>query len=263
MIVTIVTPSMNGIEYLPECIASVRAQESERISIEHVFVDGGSTDGTPEYARSKGCTVITREERSLFAALNKGFSQANGTLLGNLGCDDLLLPGAVETVIRHHDRTGARCLMGAVQWLSERGPRGVFKPPPRWISAAMLASLDWSCVPHISTFLQKDLFEELGGFDGRFMYAGDYEFFARMLARREPFARIRSPLAAWRLHASNMSRTGKDPSLRSEIEAVQRRHAPVAAWERKFYRYLLKLWLNGASPAWSAHKRIDALRVRP
>jgi glycosyltransferase involved in cell wall biosynthesis len=259
VIITIVTPSLNGIDYLSECIESVRRQEANDVTIEHIFVDGGSTDGTPEFARSQGCTVLTREECSPYAAQNKGILNSTGALIGTIGCDDILLPGALDAVVRHYERTRARWLIGGCQWLTPRGVRGVVKPPPHWLSAPMFASLGWNCIFHNSTFVCRNLFKEFGGFDDRFSYAGDYEFFARLLHLQEPFARITQPLCAWRRHGANRSMTS-NPALSAEIQLVQEQYGPASPWCRMLYRYFLKLWLNGNNPKWFTLKRVDALR---
>jgi glycosyltransferase involved in cell wall biosynthesis len=261
MIVTIVTPSLNGVEYLAECIASVQAQASSRVDVEHVFVDGGSTDGTPEMAAAAGCTVLTREENSLTYGLNKGARHARGTLIGILGCDDILLPGALEEVVRHYRQDGRRWLVGGCRWIDAAGgPLGEHKAPPSWLTAPMLASMDWGGVPALSTFLHRDFLRELGYFDTDFSYAADHELYAKALAREE-FSRIPRALAAQRRHGSNLSmeRTARH---RAEMAAITLRYAPDEAWKRAAYRVLLKAWMNGMSPTWFVHKRIDKLRDR-
>jgi glycosyltransferase involved in cell wall biosynthesis len=71
------------------------------VEVKHIVVDGGSTDGTPEYAASRGCTVLTREKPGIAFAINEGAANASGDLIGFLGCNDILLPGALEEVARH------------------------------------------------------------------------------------------------------------------------------------------------------------------
>ena len=71
MKVTMVTPSFNGMRYLDECIESVKIQRSENIDVEHMIVDGGSTDGTVEFARRRGCTVMMSKDEGIFDAINK------------------------------------------------------------------------------------------------------------------------------------------------------------------------------------------------
>src|SRR5919106_579373 len=116
MIVTVVTPTLNAMHYLAECIQSTRSQKSDNVDVDHVVVDGGSTDGTVEFARSQGCTVMTGKDEVIFDAINKGSFNSNGVLLGFLGADDVLLPGALDAVVRAHQQHGARWLVGRVRW---------------------------------------------------------------------------------------------------------------------------------------------------
>jgi glycosyltransferase involved in cell wall biosynthesis len=261
VLVTIVTPSLNGMKFLRECIESTRRQKTKHVDVEHIFVDGGSTDGTVEFAASQGCTVLTREEPSVYAALNKGCYKSNGTLLGTIGCDDIFLPGALDAVVRHHERTGAKWLVGGCRWMDERGvPRGDLRAPPGWLTLPMHVSLGWSCFPHISTFVHRDLFLELKGYDSDFMYAGDYDFFARAL-RHGSFTRIRRILTGVRHHGTNLSMV---PNLRhfAEDKAIMEHYGPESGWQRAACRGVLKMWLNGTNPRFFVCKCIDGLRAR-
>lgn len=262
MLVSIITPSLNGIEYLPECIESTRRQATRNIQVEHIFVDGGSTDGTVEFAASQGCTVLTREESSVYFALNKGARNSTGALIGALGCDDVFLPGALDAVVQHHESTGARWLAGGCRWMDQEGaPRGDLRAPPGWLSAPIHASLGWNCFPDQSTFLHRDFYFELGGYDDGFMYCGDYDLYARAL-QREPFARINRILTGIRRHGDNLSMSA-DPKRLAEERTVAERYGPRSEWQRTASRNLLKLWLNGSNPKWFLHKRIDAFHARP
>jgi glycosyltransferase involved in cell wall biosynthesis len=261
MIVTVVTPALNGMRWLAECIDSVQRQAGPEVEAEHILVDGGSTDGTPEYAASRGCTVLTREEPSIAFAINKGAFSSSGELVGFLGCDDVLLPGALEAVVRRRRRDARRWFVGGVRWLDERGAsRGDFRAPPGWLTGPMLASLGWNCVPPMSTYLSRDLFEELGGLDPSLSYADDYEFFVRVL-EREPFARIARTLAGSRRHDDAMSMNRNATHL-AELEAIAEQGASRSRSRRALCHYGLKLWLNATNPRWAALKQVDAFRTR-
>ena len=74
-LVSIVTPSLNQARYLPEALASVRAQTYA--PVEHIVVDGGSTDGTDEILRaSDGLRWVSEPDGGQSEALNKGFAIA-------------------------------------------------------------------------------------------------------------------------------------------------------------------------------------------
>ena len=131
MQVTVVTPSFNGMRYLDECIKSVQIRRSEHVNVEHIIVDGGSTDGTVEFARQRGCTVMTGKDEGIFDAINKGSFAAQGELLGFLGCDDILLPGALARVVQGYARGGRRWVVGGIRWIDGHGtPRGDLAAPP-------------------------------------------------------------------------------------------------------------------------------------
>src|SRR5438270_8446386 len=93
-LVSIVTPSLNQARFLGEAIESVRAQTYA--PIEHIVVDGGSTDGTLEIlAEYDGLRSVSEPDRGQSHALNKGFTMAQGDVLGWLNADDTYEPTAV------------------------------------------------------------------------------------------------------------------------------------------------------------------------
>ena len=70
-LVSIVTPSLNQGRYLREAIESVRAQTYA--PIEHVVVDGGSTDGTLEILREyEGLRWVSEPDRGPVARAEQG-----------------------------------------------------------------------------------------------------------------------------------------------------------------------------------------------
>src|SRR5918992_2241290 len=93
-LVSVVTPSLNQGRYLREAIESVRAQTYS--PIEHVVVDGGSTDETldilSEYDHLRW---VSEPDRGQSHALNKGFAMATGEIFGWLNADDAYEPHAV------------------------------------------------------------------------------------------------------------------------------------------------------------------------
>jgi glycosyltransferase involved in cell wall biosynthesis len=260
---TVVTPALNGMAYLPGCVESVRSQEADGIEVEHIVVDGGSTDGTPDYAEANGCVVMGREKPGVTFAINKGIAHAKGELVSMLGCDDRLLPGGLTKVARAYQATDRRWVVSACRWLDPAGrPRGVQPAAPSWLTAPSLATLGWSCIPHVAAFIQRDLHDELGGLDERFTYAPDYEFFCRALAAGRPFARLAAPAVAMVRHGDNLSMQ-RTPDHLAELHDIEARYASRNPAARTAARYLLKVWINGSSPTWFACKKLDRLRERP
>jgi glycosyltransferase involved in cell wall biosynthesis len=259
MLVTVVTPSLNGMKWLPACIDSVQQQTGPNVDVEHVFVDGGSTDGTPEFAASRGCVVMTREEPNVHFAINKGARNSRGELVGYLGCDDFLLPGALEAVVRQYLRDERRWVVGGCLWIDEDGRSlGPMRAPWNWMTVSMLATLGWNPFPIV--FWNRELFEELDGYKSELTYVGDYDFYLRAL-QREPFSRVGRPLAGCGRHRDNVSRK-RDTLHLEELANVADLAGPLPTWRLAAYRYGMKLWFNASSPAWFLRKRIGAVGAR-
>ena len=117
--VTVVTAVRNGAKTLEACIRSVMAQTYP--NVEHVIVDGGSTDGTLEILERFDKDIahwVSEPDRGIYDALNKGIRLASGECYIVLGCDDLLLPTGVEALMRH--ARAAEVVFALVQFDSPR-----------------------------------------------------------------------------------------------------------------------------------------------
>ena len=99
MRITIVTPSFQQAAFLPECLRSVAAQDHP--DVEHIVVDGGSTDGSRALIEAHGEHLAwwcCEADQGQSDALNKGLSHATGEVFSWLNSDDLLLPGTLQEV---------------------------------------------------------------------------------------------------------------------------------------------------------------------
>lgn len=102
-LVSIITPVLNGIKYLEECVQSVLSQSYPHI--EQIFIDGGSSDGTLDMLSSYKAKYpdrirfVSEPDRGPEDAWNKGLTMAKGEILGWLGSDDVYEPDAITTVV--------------------------------------------------------------------------------------------------------------------------------------------------------------------
>jgi glycosyltransferase involved in cell wall biosynthesis len=251
--VTVVTPTLNGADYLQQCIDSVAAQASAGVRVEHLIVDDGSVDGTLEIADRNGCRVIDGRRSGLYDAMNVGTEAARSSIVSVLGSDDLLVPGALSVVLRALSSSDAPWLVGGLKWIDKKGASlGYIGPPPRWMTTAMYASLGWSCIHHQSTFMTRRFFDDLGGYDPSYRVAGDYEFLARALIRHR-FLRLNTLLACFRRHGNNLSMS---PRIVEENRAIADKFAPDSPALRGIYRQTLRCWLNMRNPRWFLGKRL-------
>jgi glycosyltransferase involved in cell wall biosynthesis len=95
--ITVITPSYNAAATIEETLRSVREQDYPHV--EHVVVDGGSTDGTVAILeRAEAIRYVSEPDRGLSHAMNKGVAMARGAIIGWLNADDLYLPGALQAI---------------------------------------------------------------------------------------------------------------------------------------------------------------------
>ncbi len=265
MIVTVVTPTYNAFKHLEECITSVRANAAPGIEIDHVIVDAGSTDGTIELAQKFGLRIIQRERgRGIFDAINSGSFTSSGELLGFIGADDVMLPGALVRVVHAYVSSRRRWVVGGIRWIDEKGKSlGDFSVPPQWLTTRMCVCLGWNPIMHMGTYFSREFFAELGGFDPTIEDSGDYEMFSRALAVA-PFEPIKQPITCFRRTGSNNSLVN-GARARQENARILSAFGPQHDVERRLWRYFLKVWFNLANPRWSITKFASAIdrRLRP
>lgn len=260
MIVTVVTPTLNGVDYLRQCIESAQRNATAGIEVEHVIVDGGSTDGTVEMAQSYGLRVLQGKDRGIFDAINKGSFNSSGELLGFLGADDVMLDGALEKVVAGYRSSGRRWVVGGIRWIDTRGrDLGGLAAPPNWMTPRMLVCLGWNPIMHMGTYFSRGLFEELQGFDIDYKDAGDYEMFCRALTK-EPYGRIADPVACFRRTGVNNSAIN-GTRMAGEYARIRAVYGPGSNAERLFWRSLLKAYFNFGNPGWLASKIVDSTRT--
>ena len=95
--ISIITVSLNQADFIEENILSVLNQHYS--NLEHIVIDGGSTDGTQAILAKYSHLVWKSEpDRGQSHALNKGFKMATGDIIGWINSDDRLHPGALQIV---------------------------------------------------------------------------------------------------------------------------------------------------------------------
>jgi glycosyltransferase involved in cell wall biosynthesis len=215
--ITIITPCLNAAATISQAIESV-ATQAYGGPLEHLVIDGGSTDGTLDIVRGAGVRYISEPDRGLSHALNKGLKQAQHEILGQLNADDFYLPGALEAV------GDAFAAHPAGEWLAGRCVivDGKGRETRAWVSHYKDALLrHWSFPLHLtqnfvscpSAFVRTEALRQLGGYDERYLASMDYDLWLR-LGRRGPPIVLERRLAAYRRAGNTLSLTGFENQFR-------------------------------------------------
>jgi glycosyltransferase involved in cell wall biosynthesis len=219
MKVSIVTPSFNGARWIAETIASIQAQTYS--DIEHIVVDGGSTDGTLDIVRAHpGIKLVVGKDKGMYDAINKGFAIATGDVFAYLNTDDLYYPDSVQRALAALAADpAANVVYSDIELIDEHGAGlGVYKTP-RDLDFATMASFPVSLVPQPASFWTRKAFETVGGFDDSFRVIGDFEFFLKM-AKLGPLRHVGRPLAQFRLVSTSLTMSNS-ARIRAETSAIQ------------------------------------------
>jgi len=213
MKISVITPNYNGARFLEQCLQSIEAQRSADLDIEHIVIDGGSSDESHtivEQHRDQISEFVSEPDSGPANAINKGLSRASGDILCWLNADDLLAPGALARVARtmqsHPDR--ALCF-GHCPIIDEQG-REIRRGITRFKECCFPISGRFTiqCINYISqpaTFFRKAAYDVAGPLREDLTAAWDYDLWLR-LWRCGGAVRIEAPaLASFRWHKQSIS----------------------------------------------------------
>jgi glycosyltransferase involved in cell wall biosynthesis len=175
-LVTVVTAVFNGQPYLAGCLESVLRQDYT--NIEHIVLDGGSSDGTVDVLRQYDERIAywkSEPDKGVYDAWNKGLAEAHGEWICFLGVDDELLPGAVSAyMVLAANNPQAEYLSSRVRWVHPSGYERTTGEPWAWPEFSR-----WMCVAHVGSMHRRTLYERLGAYDTSYRIAADYELLLR------------------------------------------------------------------------------------
>lgn len=225
-LVTIVTPTWNRAEFLPQSLASVRLQTYP--NIEHIVIDGGSTDGSQELLERAGAawdiTWISERDNGMYDAINRGFSMASGEIVGWLNSDDWLLPWAIELAVA----AGAtrRAVFSDILTVNAGDDQAHVQIYPPFSRRHLAAG---STLAQPTVYWPKAAGELAGPLDSeRLRYVADCEYWFR-LGDVVPFVKLRDFTAVTVDHPGAL-RMKYGKAVQDELRAVQRAETTSGGW---------------------------------
>ena len=180
MKISIITIVFNNVNTIASCIESVQAQNYN--NIEHIVIDGKSTDGTIEVIKGFENNIdvfISEKDNGLYDALNKGIKKATGDVIGILHSDDMFYsPHTISNVVKCMQKSGADLLYGNGVYVERNNTSNVKRV---YSSKSFKRSyLKYGWIPlHTTIYVRSNIFDKYGDYDERYSIASDYDISLR------------------------------------------------------------------------------------
>jgi len=156
--VSVVVPALDEAARLPDSLASLQSQTGDEISA-IVVVDGGSTDGTRDVARSAGVRLLDQSGMGIAAARNQGARATTGQWLAFVDADTTVDERWVEALRQFCEVEGLAAASARCRVVDE--PRG---KAMQSVLNRVFPHLRRPILPGFNLLVRRDAFDAVGGF---------------------------------------------------------------------------------------------------
>lgn len=239
-LVSIVTPSYNQGQFIEDTILSVQRQDYPHI--EHIVIDGGSTDNTLDILRkySSKTTWISEKDKGQSDAVNKGFAMAKGEIIGWLNSDDLYFSrDTISTIVKtfQHFKT-ADLIYGDFVKIDENNLVLKVYHRPSKFSYNRLLRIGYISQP--ATFFRREIIEK-HELDVSLNIVMDLEFWLKIGRNERNFRHLDRIVAAERLH-KDAKCVSKNEAMRKEAQEIREKYGESFNIRHYFSLFLDKLF---------------------
>lgn len=221
MKISLLTPSYNQAAFLEQNIQSILSQGLGD-SVEHIVMDGGSTDGSVDILR-KYPHLIWKSEKDCGQAhaLNKALTISTGDIIGWVNSDDMLPAGSLLMVIdffRNHP--DCHVLVGNLKVIDENSDILYTIPAQEVTFDGLLNGV--ACVTQTSTFFRRSAFDAVGNFNESLHFCMDHEFLLRVAKNFRVYT-IDADLGIFRRYAESKTGSNAIEFIKDRV-AIRRIH---------------------------------------
>lgn len=180
---------LNSAAVLTTALQSVLAQSHD--CVEHIIIDGGSTDGSlplvesfrRDYeARGYALTVVSEPDHGLYDAMNKGLRRASGDVIGILNSDDFFsVPDALASIASALEADPQLDAVYAdIDYVSRTDSSRIVRSYSSAPFSRPLMLLGFQ-PPHPTVYCRRRVYDRVGDYDARYVNAGDFDFLLRAI----------------------------------------------------------------------------------
>jgi len=180
--ISIITPVLNSRNTIRNCIESVLSQKYS--FIEHIIIDGGSSDGTMEIINEYSDRIklfVSGKDKGVYDALNKGINLSSGEVIGILHSDDIFFDeNTLSKVMESFNDSEVESIYGNLVFLSARNTN---KAVRYWKSGKYDCRKFYNgwMPPHPATFILKRVYDKFGLYKLELGTSADYELLLRFM----------------------------------------------------------------------------------
>ncbi|MFN2454880.1 MAG: glycosyltransferase family 2 protein [Pyrinomonadaceae bacterium] len=242
MEISVITPVYNGERFIECCLNSVIEQACPYV--EHLIMDGGSTDRTTEIveryaAKHPHLRLISENDAGQSDAMNKGIALAQGVILGFLNVDDFYEPNVLNRVYEiFQELPEPSLLAGNCKVIDENGNLlWLNKPDTKYYQLLQVWRYKMPNNPS-AYFYHRSLHDKIGGYDVEEHYTLDYDFLLRAFQKAN-VVYIDETLGNFRFYAG--TKTSESVAQGTQWDMICRLSMKYAAQKGLFYRLYLHL----------------------
>jgi glycosyltransferase involved in cell wall biosynthesis len=241
---SIATPCLNRVAMLPRMRASVLAQTGH--DVQHVVVDGGSTDGSIAWLREEGgVQVIVAEGERLYASFNRAIAATSGDVVLLLNTDDELLPGALDLLARTFRETpGLDGIAAGAELVDLAAGTCIVLDHPRVCALRRQNCVSGHVLTNAKVFTRRAL-ARIGPFDPRWRMMSDRDFMLRACALALRTTTVREPIYRFHMHEGSltMQNAGRSRSIVREaidiasVRLGEEAGSPLVSFYRSWHAF--------------------------
>jgi len=242
--ISIITATFNSAATIARALESVKRQTYEQV--EHIIVDGGSTDDTKEIVErigTNGRTIfMPGPDNGIYEAFNKGLRVATGEWICFLGSDDQFSHDrAIEDILPYLERAGdeeKKYVYPMVQYVRSDGSE-IEVTGINWEKASKSFHKAMN-INHCGSFTHNSAFASHGFFNETFKIAGDYEFLLRIFKNGSqplfvPLVLVKMQTGGISNRLNNRSVMAREVRLAQKINGYNPLNTRMIYWQVKIW----------------------------
>ncbi|MBO6516850.1 MAG: glycosyltransferase [Bacteroidia bacterium] len=240
MKVSLVTACYNSEKDLEQTLKSVADQTYN--NIEHVLVDGGSTDSTLDIIKRFDHVTnwVSEPDKGIYDALNKGVQMATGDVIGFVHSDDYLLDNTIiaSVVEQLTAKPQVSAIYGDIIFVNDEGKTIRYYSSKSWSFKKMAVG---KMPAHPSFFARKEVYDRYL-FNLNYKIAADFDHILRV-SKDPEFSLEYIPLVTTAMRMGGASTDGIKSNIRinKEILAICKSNGVKSNYLKIYSKYPSRL----------------------